>query len=250
MSVKNPDCWLTAHWPAAAQVHAGVTTRLGGVSVGPYASFNLAAHVQDDPHAVQRNRAMLRERLALPVEPCWLTQVHGNNVIAAAQAFELPPSADASVTDQPNVVCTVMTADCLPVLLCDRAGHHVAAVHAGWRGLHNRIISATVKHLPVAPTNLLAWLGPAIGPAAFEVGADVHAAFVDLDPAYAAVFTVKDAQHWWMDVYAAARLELSQLGVTAVYGGDLCTFQDAARFYSYRRDGVTGRMASLIWFTP
>lgn len=247
MSERNPDFWIAADWPAAARVHAGVTTRLGGVSIGPYASCNLAVHVQDEPRAVQRNRSLLRERLALPAEPCWLTQVHGNKVITAAQKCESPPQADASVTDQPNVVCAVMTADCLPVLLCDRAGQHVAAVHAGWRGLHHRIISATVKHLSVTPTDLLAWLGPAIGPAAFEVGADVYSAFVHLDPAYAAVFTVKDAQHWWMDAYAAARWELSQLGVTAVYGGDFCTFQDAARFYSYRRDGVTGRMASLIW---
>lgn len=250
MSEKNPDLWIGADWPAPSHVHAGVTTRLGGVSGAPYRSLNLAAHVQDDPLAVQRNRAILRERMALPSEPCWLNQVHGNNVVDAAMTYPNPPQADASVTDQPASVCVVMTADCLPVLLCDRAGQQVAAVHAGWRGLHNRVISAALARLAVTPSEILAWLGPAIGPQAFEVGVDVYDAFMKCDPAYAAVFRGKDPQHWWMDAYAAARLELQQAGVTAVFGGDFCTVHDPKRFYSYRRDGITGRMASLIWMEP
>ncbi len=247
MLEKNPDFWIAADWPAAPHVHAGVTTRAGGVSCAPYSSLNLAAHVQDDPQAVQRNRAILRESLLLPTEPCWLNQVHSNTVVDAVIANPTPLQADACVSDKPRHVCVVMTADCLPVLLCDRAGQHVAAVHAGWRGLHNRVITATLEKLAVTPSALLAWFGPAIGPNAFEVGVDVYDAFVKRDPDYAGVFRVKDSQHWWMDAYAAARLELHQAGVTAIYGGDFCTVHDATRFYSYRRDGVTGRMASLIW---
>jgi YfiH family protein len=160
------------------------------------------------------------------------------------------PHADASFTTQPGVVCAVLTADCLPVLITDQQARVIAAVHAGWRGLAQRIISATVQRLAVPPAELLVWLGPAIGPQAFEVGADVHAMFTQLDPAYAEVFIDKDPQHWWMNAYAAARLELQQAGVGAVWGGEFCTYHDNARFYSYRRDGVTGRMASLIWLEP
>ena len=244
---NHPEFWLPATWPAPSHVHAGVTTRIGGLSTGAYASFNLAQHVQDDPQRVQQNRQRLREQLRLPEEPRWLTQVHGNVVLNASNVNR-SPQADASYSSQPNEVCAVMTADCLPVLITDRNGKHIAAIHAGWRGLHQQIISASIGHLSVAPSELMAWLGPAIGPDAFEVGTDVYDAFLQLNPRYANAFKSKDAQHWWMDVYAAARWELQQAGVNAVYGGEYCTWHDRTRFYSYRRDGVTGRMASLIWY--
>lgn len=233
---------LLPNWPAPPNVRACTTTRDGGVSLGPYASLNLGDHVGDDPAAVAENRARLRRELALPAEPLWLTQVHGI-VVAEGQGG----CADASVAFGPGTVCTVMTADCLPLLLCDRAGTRVAAVHAGWRGLLAGVIEATVTRLGVPGTEVLVWLGPAIGPDAFEVGAEVRAAFVAEDAAVAAAFTPSPAGRWLADIYALARLRLARCGVTAVYGGELCTWSDAARFYSYRRDGVTGRMASLIW---
>lgn len=240
--------WLAAEWPAPSWVHAGTTTRHGGISDAPYASFNLATHVNDNPAHVARNRAQLQQLLQLPAEPVWLAQVHGTTVVHAAETTQSNPQADASIASKPRIVCAVLTADCLPVLITDRHGRHIAAVHAGWRGLLAGIIGATIARLPVAPAELMVWLGPAIGPDAFEVGADVHDAFVLRDPHYARVFVDKGQQHWWMNAYDAARLELQQLGVTAVYGGEHCTYHDSRRFYSYRRDGVTGRMASLIWY--
>lgn len=228
-------------WPAPRNVRACTTTRDGGVSLAPYASLNLGDHVGDDPAAVSENRARLRRALELPAEPLWLTQVHGI-AVAAGQGG----CADASVAFGPGTVCTVMTADCLPLLLCDRAGTVVAAVHAGWRGLLAGVIEAAVSRLHVPGAELLAWLGPAIGPLAFEVGEEVRAAFVAEDAAAAAAFQPAPGGRWLADIYALARLRLARCGVTAVYGGELCTFSDP-RFYSYRRDGVTGRMASLIW---
>lgn len=229
-------------WPAPPGVHACATTRDGGVSLGPYASLNLGDHVGDDPVAVAENRARLCRELALPAEPLWLTQVHGVTVTEGQGGC-----ADASVAFGPGTICTVMTADCLPLLLCDRAGMRVAAVHAGWRGLLAGVIEAAVTRLGVPGTELLVWLGPAIGPDAFEVGEEVRAAFVAQDETAAAVFTPSPAGRWLADIYALARQRLARCGVTAVYGGELCTYSDAQRFYSYRRDGVTGRMASLIW---
>jgi len=229
-------------WPAPANVRACTTTRQGGVSVGAYASLNLGDHVGDDPAHVTENRARLRRVLALPAEPLWLTQVHG---IAVAEGQG--GCADASVAFAPGTVCTVMTADCLPLLLCDRAGTAVAAVHAGWRGLLAGVIEAAVARLDVPAADLLAWLGPAIGPQSFEVGDEVRTAFMAEDAAASVAFRPTPGGRWLADIYALARLRLVRCGVTAVYGGALCTFSDAARFYSYRRDGVTGRMASLIW---
>ena len=236
--------WILADWPAPAHVGAGCTTRLGGVSRVPYASLNLALHVQDDPQAVQSNRQRLHEFLRLPAEPRWLTQVHGCAVSQDNAGLE---EADASLSRQSGNVCVVLTADCLPVLLCDRAGSVVAAVHAGWRGLAAGVISKTVSLLGVPANEVLVWLGPAIGPQAFEVGPEVRAAFVTRASDYATAFVAGATDRWHMDIYAAARIELGLLGVEAVYGGGLCTYADHQRFYSYRRDGQTGRMASLIW---
>ena len=240
------ESWLPAQWPAATRVHAGTTTRLGGLSRGVYAGFNLATHVDDDPQAVQQNRQLLQTLLQLPSAPVWLTQVHGKVVVAAHEVTALV-AADASFTDQADVVCAVMTADCLPVFFTDVQGRYVAIAHAGWRGLVQGILTATLDALPVVRDQIMVWLGPGIGPTAFEVGEDVYAAFTQRAPIYAQAFVRKDPDHWWLNAYTAARLELQLAGVNAVYGGDLCTYSDAQRFYSYRRDHHTGRMASLIW---
>jgi YfiH family protein len=238
--------WLEPDWPAPAPVRALCTTRAGGVSVGPYAGLNLADHVGDDPACVARNRAMLCERLALPASPLWLRQVHGCDVAAAGS--DAPGcAADAAVARGRGKVCAVLTADCLPLLLCDRAGTRVAAVHAGWRGLVGGVIEACVTRLEVAPADLLVWLGPAIGPAAFEVGPEVRAAFLSADAGAGQAFRPSPSGRWLADLYRLARRRLDALGVGGVWGGGYCTATDRERFYSYRRDGTTGRMASLIW---
>jgi YfiH family protein len=222
--------------------------RAGGVSDPPYDSFNVATHVGDAEAAVQANRARLRQRLRLPAEPLWLNQVHGNAVVETdAAAAAACPAADASFSRGAGGVCAVMTADCLPVLLCDRQGSVVAAAHAGWRGLAGGVLEATVASLGVEPRQLLAWLGPAIGPAAFEVGAEVRAAFADVHAAAAAAFVARPDGRWLADIYHLARIRLAAAGIESVYGGGFCTFTDAARFYSFRRDKITGRMVSLIW---
>lgn len=238
MQYIHPD------WPAPANIRTLVTTRAGGVSRPPFDGFNLADHVGDDPEAVAANRALLRQHC--PDEPKWLNQVHGVTV-ARADDLAGPLGADASVAFQADVVCAVLTADCLPVLMCDRQGHVVAAAHAGWRGLAGGVLEATVSAMHCAPGDLLAWLGPAIGPQAFEVGADVRETFVADIPASALAFVPSAPGKWLADIYQLARLSLARAGVIAVYGGGFCTYSDRQRFFSYRRDGTTGRMASLIW---
>jgi YfiH family protein len=239
------DTWIQPDWPAPARVKALTTTRTGGVSKAPYDTLNLGTHVGDDPSRVADNRGILRQ--ALPGEPRWLNQVHGTTVVDAAVGDGVP-DADAAFTRESCRVCVVMTADCLPVLLCDRAGTVVAAAHAGWRGLFDGVIEATVAAMGVPPGQLLAWLGPAIGPDAFEVGGEVRAAFMGHNPAAEAAFRPSPNQHKWLaNIYLLARQRLVRAGVTGIHGGDACTVSDPARFFSYRRDGVTGRMASLIW---
>lgn len=238
---------LIPGWPAPGHVQARVTTRRGGVSAAPYASFNLGDHVGDSAAAVAENRSILRE--ILPAEPLWLKQVHGSGIVAADQAVGVP-EADGSVTRQAGCVCAVLTADCLPVLFCDRRGTVVAAAHAGWRGLAEGVLEAAVAAMAVEPGEILAWLGPAIGPRAFEVGEEVRQIFMAQDSAAALAFvqnTSVGAGKWLADIYLLARQRLARVGVRQVFGGDFCTHTDAERFYSYRRDGVTGRMASLIW---
>lgn len=238
-----PDC-LQPDWPAPARVKSLQTLRSGGVSVAPWASFNLGDHVGDDPLHVAANRDALTA--CLPSAPCWLQQVHGT---LAVNAENTPKTAvaDAAFTRQAGRVCAVMTADCLPVLFCDRAGSIVAAAHAGWRGLLGGVLESTLAAMAVAPEHVLAWLGPAIGPSAFEVGDEVRAAFVAELPAAGEAFAPCGQGKWLADLYALARLRLARAGVTAVYGGNACTYSDPARYFSYRRDGVTGRMATLIW---
>lgn len=249
-----PDVsWLRPDWPAPPGVHAVTTSRLGGISPPPYDQLNLALHVGDDPACVLHNRGLLRTGLALPAEPCWLEQVHGKRVVDAAICAP-GTAADASCTNISGVVCAVLTADCLPVLFCTADGRGVAAAHAGWRGLAAGVLEASVDALCAAtattPAGLLAWLGPAIGPAAFEVGAEVRAAFVEIDPACADAFRGNRPGHYRADLYALARRLLARQGVEAVYGGGLCTFSAPGRFYSYRREQRTGRMASCIWVAP
>ncbi|PKO33582.1 MAG: peptidoglycan editing factor PgeF [Betaproteobacteria bacterium HGW-Betaproteobacteria-7] len=237
------DC-LQPDWPAPANVRALQTLRSGGCSVAPWNSFNLGDHVGDDPAHVMANRALLHAMV--PVEPAWLRQVHGIRVLDAAGVTG-EPEADAAFARQPRVVCAVMTADCLPVLFCDRAGTVVAAAHAGWRGLAAGVLEATVQSMGVAPTELLAWFGPAIGGQRFEVGDEVRAAFVAHDPAAAAAFVALGHGKWLADIYRLAGQRLAAAGVGSLFGGDCCTVSDPARFFSFRRDGVTGRMATLIW---
>ena len=246
------DDWIVPDWPAPAGVHALFTTRVGGVSRAPYASLNLGDHVGDEPAAVAANRLRLRQALVGTGDPVWLEQVHGTRVIDAAsdRAGTKPEQADAAFARAPGVCCVVMTADCLPVLFCDAGGSVVAAAHAGWRGLCAGILEQTVAAMAVPAHTLLAFLGPAIGPQAFVVGDDVRAAFVARDAAAATAFTSQAAGKWLADIYQLARLRLAACGVDQVFGGTWCTVGDAARFFSYRRDGRTGRMASLIWRTP
>ncbi len=240
---------IPVDWPAPDNVQAVTTSRIGGVSQPPWDSFNLADHVGDHPAAVQANRELLLEELALPAEPAWLKQVHGTRVVRLDEPPAEPPEADASVADAPGRVCAVLTADCLPVLFCDRAGRHVAAAHAGWRGLASGVLEATVAAMGVDGNEILAWLGPAIGPQAFEVGEEVRTAFVDADADSVTAFVAQGEGRWLADIDQLARRRLARVGVTAVYGGDRCTYSEAGMFYSYRRDGVTGRMASLVWLT-
>ncbi len=236
---------ISVDWPAPPGVHAVMTTRVGGISGGPWASLNLAAHVGDDPNAVAENRRRLSLTLGLPGEPHWLEQVHGCSVVEAGS--EQPRQADASITRESARVCVVMTADCLPVLLTDRAGHRLGAAHAGWRGLADGVLEATVAAMGTDPQELLAWLGPAIGPQAFEVGEEVRAEFLARDPAAQAHFAATASGQWLGDLYGLARQRLASVGVNSVHGGGRCTYTEAGHFFSYRRDGVCGRMAAMIW---
>lgn len=239
-----PD-WIVPDWPAPTNVHALITTRRGGVSLPPYDSLNLGDHVGDDPAAVAVNRRVLRSRL--PAEPAWLKQVHGRGIADADQVARAP-EADGSVARKTGVVCAVLTADCLPVLLCDRSGTAVAAAHAGWRGLADGVVEAAVRAMALDAGTILAWLGPSIGPQAFEVGDEVRQVFIEQDSAAELAFVPSArAGKWLADIYLLARQRLARIGVTQVYGGTHCTHADAQRFFSYRRDGATGRMASLIW---
>jgi hypothetical protein len=236
--------WFSPQWPAPANVGALITTRAGGVSRAPFDSFNLGAHVGDAPEDVARNRARLRE--ALPAEPVWMNQVHGIEVIEAAGIVGTP-TADAAITRTPGVVCAVLTADCLPVLLTDSDGTVVGVAHAGWRGLAQGVLEATVARMSAPAARLHAYLGPAISAGAYEVGRDVLDAFIARDAAAARSFAPKADGKLWCDLYALARQRLGRAGVTSLYGGDACTFGERERYFSFRRDGRTGRMASLIW---
>jgi hypothetical protein len=239
------DTFIYPDWPAPANVKALQTTRQGGISAAPYDTFNLGSHVGDAAQAVARNRQLLAP--FMPSEPVWLEQVHGT-AVANADMADCHVFADACIARQRGSVCAVMTADCLPVLLCDEAGTVVGTAHAGWKGLAAGVIEATVKAMDIAPHRLMAWLGPAIGPEAFEVGEDVRAAFIAHQTEAAEAFIrygVEGKYH--ADIYLLARQRLNTLGITRIFGGNLCTYHQQDKFFSYRRDGVTGRMGTFIW---
>jgi len=239
-----PEDWIVPEWPVPACVHALITTRNGGSSTGPYASMNLSPNVGDEPAAVAANRRRLRQ--CLPAEPKWLNQVHGTRVVDA-RSLTGPAEADAATAHGAGFVCVVMVADCLPILFADRAGTRVAVAHAGWRGLAAGVIENTVRALDTPGQDLVAYLGPAIGPAAFEVGADVRDAFTGSDPHARAAFEAYRAGKWKADLFALARARLARLGVTHVFGKDECTYSAPRRFFSHRRDQTSGRMAALVW---
>ena len=240
-----PEHCIVPDWPAPANVKALQTTRHGGVSAAPYDTLNLGMHVGDNPQAVARNRQLLEP--LVPSEPVWLEQVHGT-IVANADAASCRVQADACIARHRGAVCVVMTADCLPILLCDEAGTVVAAVHAGWKGLAAGVIEATVNAMEVAPHRLIAWLGPAIGQEAFEVGAEVRAAFIAHQARAAEAFVAHGGQgKYHADLYLLARQRLEALGIRKVSGGNYCTYRQKDKFFSYRRDGVTGRMGTFIW---
>lgn len=240
------DSYIFPDWPCVPRVKSVVTTRHGGVSRGPYSGFNLADHVGDDVVAVSENRKQLRADLKLPADPVWLRQVHGTRVIDAGTSLT-DMGCDGSIAFAPGVVCAVMTADCLPVLLTDTQGTRVAALHAGWRGLAAGIIEQGIEALDISPGQLLAYLGPAIGPDAFEVGGEVRQAFCDHDPEAASAFQPAGKDKWLADIYLLAHQRLNAKGLNNIYGGGRCTFHEQTDFFSYRREKTCGRMASLIW---
>jgi YfiH family protein len=240
---------LDAVWPAPSNVQAFSTLRRGltvGISRPPFDDFNLGAHCGDEPAAVAANRAALGWVGALSTAPCWLRQVHGTRVWRFDAPASLEIEADAAVTSTPGVVLAVLTADCLPVLFCAEDGREVGAAHAGWRGLCGGVLENTIAALRTPASQLLAWLGPAAGPRAYEVGAEVRQAFVDVDPAAADDFIATRPGHWLCDLYALARQRLAAVGVSRVFGGERCTLSEPQAFYSHRREGRSGRMAAVI----
>ena len=255
MSATTTASLLRPDWPAPPQVKACVTRRDAafGVSRPPFDRLNLGAHCGDDPHAVAANRAALRQHAALPDDPRWLRQVHGTAVVRCrhddprAADDEERAIADAAVCDEPGAVLAILTADCLPVLFASLDGDEIGAAHAGWRGLAAGVLEATVAAMRTPPASILAWLGPAAGPQAYEVGDEVFDAFLAVDPSAHAAFVGTRPGHWHVDLFALARQRLARAGVRAVSGGGECTIGASQHWYSHRRDGRCGRMATLIW---
>lgn len=254
----NANCILQANWPAPKNIHAFTTLRYGmGFSAPPFNEFNLGnrnSEQGDDPQTVQKNREFLTQCFSLPNNPHWLRQVHGIDALRFEAAPVLTgdflhdePVADASVTSQENIVLSVLTADCLPALFCNEAGTEVAAAHAGWRGLADGVLENTIRAMNSKPENIMVWLGPAAGPASYEVGIDVHDAFIKHDAKAGTAFRPTRENHWKVDLYQLARMRLEALGISKIYGGDHCTIDEPDKFFSHRRDRVTGRMASIIW---
>ena len=239
--------WILPNWPAPPEVRALSTLRRGGVSAAPFDSLNLGAHVGDSAEAVGENRRRLRTAARLPVEPVWLSQQHGTSVLDLDGAHHASAGADASFTRRPGSVCAILTADCLPVLLASDAGAGVAAAHAGWRGLAAGVIEATVRALALPPQSLQAWLGPGIGPAHFEIGPEVREELLRADPQAEGAFVRNAGGRYMTDLTALARRRLERLGIARVFGGDACTYAAREDYFSYRRDGRTGRQATLIW---
>lgn len=243
--MSEPE-WIAADWPAPPGIVGGTTLRRGGLSHGRYASLNLGANVGDEPGLVAENRARFREACGLPAEPLWLEQVHGTVVVAAEEAIDTP-QADGIFTGRDDVVCAVLTADCLPVLFASSDGRAMAAAHAGWRGLCDGVLESTVAALNTNPSDLLVWLGPAISPVAFEVGDEVRERFLMRDQQAADLFGRNKRGRWQADLSGLATRRLQQVGVSHIWGGRHCTLREPEAFFSYRRDGQCGRMATFIF---
>ena len=242
--------WLPATWHAPAHVHAGTTTRTGGISPAPYESFNLADHVGDNPAYVEHNRKLLCHGLSLDGSPCWLQQMHGNRIINIAESCVEPlinQQGDGSYTCYKHRICAVLTADCLPLLMCNGRGTEISAIHIGWRGYSENIITSAVTRFTSPACDLMAWIGPCISAKYYEVGPEVHTTCTRVTGDPAIGFTAIRNKHWLADLVALVKFQLQVCGVTNIHGGDHCTHAEADQFYSFRRDGVTGRMASLIW---
>ncbi len=246
LTLKMPESYFTPDWPAPIKVKSLSTTRIGGVSTSPYSSLNLATHVGDNPIHVAHNRQKISSIAHLPEQPRWLEQTHGTRVLESHE-WQLNINADAMYSCQPQHVCTVMTADCLPVLVCNKQGTYVAAIHAGWRGLADGIIEKTIQTYQGNNDDLLIWLGPAIGAQQFEVGHDVLDYFTQQGFDTSQSFIPSTKGHYLADIYGLARQHIARSGVENIYGGDLCTVSEPNEFFSYRREGITGRMASMIW---
>jgi len=242
------DSLIIPDWQAPDTIQAMSTTRLGGVSQPPYNSLNMGTHVGDTLSVVSQNRQHLTQLGNMPNQPLWLNQVHGTDVIHASN-WHADVDADAIYSDQPDQVCAIMTADCLPVLFTDKHGQQVAAAHAGWRGLLHGVLENTVNQFAGPRDDILVWLGPAIGPKQFKVGKEVYEAFIAHSPQAHKAFIGIDSTHYLANIYQLAKQRLSALGIIHISGGNFCTATDKDRFFSYRRDGVTGRMASLIWIS-
>lgn len=245
----HSDSLIIPDWQAPDTIRTLSTTRLGGFSQPPYNSLNMGTHVGDTLSIVSRNREHLTQLGNVPDQPLWLNQIHGTEVIHASH-WHADVDADAIYSDQTAQVCAIITADCLPVLFTDKHGQQVAAAHAGWRGLLHGVLENTVNQFKGLNRDILVWLGPAIGPEQFEVGKDVYEAFIAHSPQAREAFVAINNTHYLADIYQLAKQRLSALGITQISGGNFCTASDNDRFFSYRRDGVTGRMASLIWISP
>lgn len=244
---KLSTSYITPVWPIPKNIGACVTTRHGGFSSEPFDSFNLGTHVNDDNAVVLQNRQKLVQDLQLPAEPFWLNQIHSTRVVTLSDELPKVPDADASISRNSQFICAILTADCLPILLCNKAGDEIAAIHCGWRGLLGGIIDNTVAAMQSDPKSLLAWLGPAIGPTVFELGNEIQVDFIKQNPENSRAFTPLN-DRCLGNIYQLAMINLQKLGVTQIFGGDDCTISNP-NFYSYRRDkGTTGRQASLIWF--
>jgi len=239
--------YITPNWPVPENIRCITTTRMGGYSQQEYSSLNLGDHVKDDVKNVEKNRQLIKQDLQLPDNPVWLEQVHGSSVLSLGRDTPIHINADAAYTNEASVVCAVLTADCLPVTFCDQVGEHIAVAHAGWRGLVNGVLENTLQAMPIANEKIMCWLGPAIGPRVFEVGDDVIDQFVAKDGMQKNAFVKQSNEKYLANIYQLAMNILTKHNVKNVYGGDHCTYSESDTFYSYRRDGETGRMATLIW---
>ncbi len=239
--------YITPNWPVPENIRCITTTRTGGCSLQEYSSLNFGNHVKDDATNVEKNRKIIKQDLQLPSEPVWLEQEHGSSVLKLGIDLAKNITADAAYTNEACVVCAVLTADCLPVAFCDQAGQHIAVSHAGWRGLVNGVLENTLQAMPVKNEKILCWLGPAIGPNKFEVGEEVVEQFVTIDEVHKNAFTEQNNKKYLANIYQLARNILTKHDVQNVCGGEHCTYSESDTFYSYRRDGETGRMATLIW---